>query len=52
MSISSAPAATASRVSCRRTSSELWPDGNAVATEATCTPVPATASRATPTSAG
>ena len=25
MSISSAPAATASRVSCRRTSSELWP---------------------------
>ena len=52
MSISSAPAATASRVSCRRTSSEARPDGNAVATEATCTPVPATASRATPTSDG
>src|SRR5436190_4559081 len=52
MSISSAPAATASRVSCSRTSSELWPDGKAVATLATCTPVPATASRATPTSAG
>src|SRR5215217_1776178 len=52
MSISSAPAATASRVSWRRTSSELCPDGNAVATLATCTPEPSTASRATPTSAG
>src|SRR3954447_16823966 len=52
MTISSAPAATASRVSCRRTSSELWPEGNAVATLATCTPEPSTASRATPTSAG
>src|SRR5215210_5582826 len=52
MSISSAPAATASLVSCSRTSSELCPEGKAVATEATCTPVPATASRATPTSEG
>src|SRR5688500_10836888 len=52
MSISSAPAATASRVSARRISSDACPEGNAVATEATCTPVPATASRATATSAG
>ena len=52
MSISSAPAATASSVSRSFTSSDAWPDGNAVATEAACTPVPSSASRATPTSDG
>ena len=52
MSISPAPAATASRVSSSLTSSEVWPDGKPVATEATATPVPRSASRATGTSAG
>ena len=32
--------------------SEVWPDGNPVATEATWTPVPRSASAATGTSAG
>ena len=52
MSISSAPAATASSVSRSLTSSEAWPDGNAVATEAAFTPVPSSDSRTTPTSEG
>src|SRR5918992_5133602 len=52
MSISSAPAATASSVSRSFSSSEAWPDGNAVATEAACTPVPSSASRTTPISEG
>ena len=34
MSISSAPSATAVRTSARRVLSGIWPDGNAVATEA------------------
>ena len=41
MSISSAPAATAARVSASLTSSGAWPDGNAVATLARCTPTAA-----------
>src|SRR3954451_18493557 len=52
MSISPAPAATASRVSSTLTSSEVWPAGKPVATEATATPVPRSASAATGTSAG
>src|SRR3954453_19103997 len=52
MSISAAPAATASRVSATLTASDVWPDGKPVATEATATPVPRSASAATPTSAG
>ncbi len=48
MSISSAPASTASRVSASLTSIAARPDGNAVATAATCTPLPARASFATP----
>ena len=49
MSISSAPASTASRVSARRTARLARPDGNAVETAATLTPVPASASTATGT---
>src|SRR5215475_122248 len=41
MSISSAPSATAARVSASLTSSGACPDGNAVATLARCTPEPA-----------
>ena len=52
MSISSAPAATASSVSRSFTSSDAWPDGNAVDTDAAFTPVPSSASFATPTSDG
>src|SRR3954453_3565305 len=52
MSTSLAPAATASRVSRSLTSSDVWPDGKPVATEATATPVPRSASAATATSAG
>src|SRR3954454_19936801 len=52
MSTSLAPAATASRVSRSLTSSEVCPDGNPVATDATATPVPRSASAATPTSDG
>ena len=44
MSISSAPSATARRISASRRSSVREPDGNAPATLATLTPVPATAS--------
>ena len=44
MSISSAPSATASRTSASFTSIGDWPDGNAVATEATLTPEPASRS--------
>ena len=40
MSTSSAPSATASSTSRTLTSSGLWPDGNAVATDATLTPLP------------
>ena len=49
MSISSAPAATASRVSASLTSSGACPDGNAVATLARWTPEPASTSAATGT---
>jgi hypothetical protein len=52
MSISVAPAATASRVSTTFTSSDVWPAGKPVATDATCTPVPRSASAATLTRAG
>src|SRR5689334_11795942 len=52
MSISAAPAATASRVSSTLTLSDVWPDGKPVATDATATPEPRSASTATGTSAG
>ena len=52
MSISSAPAATASRVSASFTSSEERPEGNAVATEATRMPVPRTSCLAIATMSG
>ena len=48
MSISSAPNATASSTSRSLTASGDWPDGNAVATEATFTPRPAHALDARP----
>ena len=48
MSISSAPAATASSVSRSLTSSAAWPLGKAVATDAALTPVPSRDSRTTP----
>src|SRR3984957_741778 len=52
MSTSSAPAATASATSASLTASDARPDGNAVATEATFTVLPASASRATATRSG
>ena len=52
MSISSAPARTASSVSASLTASEARPDGNAVATDATATVLPATALRASRTRSG
>ena len=52
MSISLAPAATASRVSSTLMASDVWPAGKPVETDATATPLPSSASRATPTSAG
>src|SRR5580704_9205199 len=52
MSISSAPALTASWTSASFTASEARPDGNAVATEATATLLPATACFATATRSG
>ena len=52
MSISSAPSATAARISSRRTSSGDSPDGNAPATLATLTPLPRSASTATGTRLG
>src|SRR5215217_7732704 len=52
MSISSAPDATASWTSCSLTGSGDCPDGNAVATDATFTPLPATRSRAAGTRFG
>ena len=52
MSISSAPARDASRVSMSFTSVNVRPDGNPVATEATRTPEPATPARASATFAG
>ena len=52
MSISSAPAVTASRVSASLTARLDRPAGNAVATDATFTPVPARASTATGTMSG
>ena len=52
MSISSAPAATASRTSASFTASAARPAGKAVATEATFTPEPATASLAVATMSG
>ncbi len=52
MSISSAPAATASRVSCSLSSIEVWPDGKPVATAATATPLPSSARRASGTRSG
>ena len=52
MSISSAPASTAARVSASLMSRKVWPLGNPVATLATWTPLPARASLASATSAG
>ena len=52
MSISSAPSATASSTSDSLIASGDWPDGNAVATDATFTPVPRTRSAATGTRFG
>ena len=52
MSISSAPAATASRTSASFTSRNDWPDGKAVATEATLTVEPASAAFASATKVG
>src|SRR5215469_16665632 len=52
MSTSSAPALTASLTSASFTASDARPDGNAVATDATATRLPATASLATPTRSG
>src|SRR3954469_18503511 len=52
MSISAAPAATASRVSWTLTASDVWPEGKPVDSEPTATPVPRSASAATGTSAG
>ncbi len=52
MSISSAPAATAASVSASRTSSGTWPAGKPVATEATFTSAPLSASAATAAIAG
>src|SRR5215475_4003261 len=52
MSTSSAPAFTASATSASFTASEARPDGNAVATEATATPLPASSLRASPTRSG
>ena len=52
MSISSAPAATASAVSRSLASSDTCPAGNPVATDAVRTPMPRSAAWATPTSAG
>ena len=52
MSISSAPAATASSVSRSLASSETWPAGKPVATDAVRTPVPASAVARTATSEG
>ena len=49
MSISSAPASTAWRVSASLISRKVWPDGKPVATLATWTPEPASASRASAT---
>ena len=52
MSISSAPAATASSVSRSFASSDTWPAGKPVATDAVFTPVPFSASFAVATSDG
>ncbi len=52
MSISVAPAATASRVSSTLIFNDVCPDGNPVATDATATPEPSSAAAATPTCAG
>ena len=52
MSTSSAPSSTTARVSASLISVEDWPDGNAVATDATFTPLPASRSFATPTRLG
>ena len=52
MSISSAPSATAIRVSSSLTSRDAMPLGNAVATEATLMPLSPSARFATPTIVG
>src|SRR5215472_3975615 len=52
MSTSSAPASTASATSASLTASEARPDGNAVATEATATGLPASSARAVATRSG
>ena len=52
MSISSAPASTASRVSASLTSRLDRPDGKAVATAATLTPEPRSSSTATAAMSG
>ena len=52
MSTSPAPAARASRTSASLTGSEARPDGNAVATDATATSLPASAVTAVSTRSG
>jgi hypothetical protein len=52
MSISSAPAATVSSVSCSLTASDVCPEGKPVDTAAVCTPVPCRAAWTTGTCAG
>src|SRR3954451_10916125 len=52
MSISVAPAATASRTSCSFVARAARPDGKAVATDATCTGEPASADTAVATRSG
>ena len=52
MSISSAPSATAALTSASRVRSGVWPEGKAVATEATLTVEPARCRRACRTIAG
>ena len=52
MSTSSAPSSTTARVSATLTSVGDWPDGNAVATEATFTPLPRSRSFAVATRFG
>ena len=52
ISISSAPASTAARVSASLMSRNDWPEGNAVATDATLTPDAPSASLASATNVG
>ena len=52
MSTSSAPSSTAARASATLIAIGDWPDGNAVATDATCTPEPSTRCLASAASVG